>query len=70
MRTRTLSVDGISVYCLEFAKSTGEPNAVARCAIEGSTLFPWYEGDKKYLPDFYAMLRGMSLEARPSVRSE
>jgi hypothetical protein len=68
---RTLSsANSTSIYCLEFARSTGRPNSMVGCFVDGSTLAPFYRGDKKYVPDFYAMLHGMSLETRPSVRSE
>jgi len=48
-------------YCLEFEGPEQERLSLVRCAIGDSPVALFYEGDQKYVPDFFAMLRSMAL---------
>src|SRR5260221_2486760 len=60
---RTIPVDKGSAYCLEFTRSSSEPGSLVRCAVEGSPLVAFYEGDPRYVPAVFVVLQGMSLES-------
>jgi hypothetical protein len=57
-----------SAYCLGFARSEGEPLALERCAVRGTGLVLFYEGDPRFTPAFFGMLKGM-YKTRPATRS-
>jgi hypothetical protein len=59
---RTISLGDKSVYCLEFARETRQPRSLVRCAVEKSIIYPFYEGDPRYLPDMFTIFQGMSPE--------
>lgn len=56
-------VGGRSGYCLEFHRSTPkQPRSLVRCAVTDSVVVVFYEGDARYLSQFFTMLGGMILE--------
>ena len=63
---RTISVGKNSGYCLEFTRLSGEPRSLVRCVVENSVVVLFYEGDPRYISDFFAALQGMSLESNKS----
>ena len=60
VQERTLVSGGSPAYCLQLDRHSVEPNSLVRCAIEGTGVAVFYEGDKKYLPDFFSVLEKMS----------
>jgi len=60
IQERAVSTAGSTAYCLELDRRAGQPTSMARCAIEGTGIAVFYEGDKKYLSDFFSVLRNMS----------
>ena len=66
---RTVSTGKYSAYCLEFARSENQPRALVRCVVGNSALVFFYEGDPKYVPDFFATLQGMSLDGRDGAHA-
>src|SRR5712692_8769137 len=59
---QTLSIGDKSAYCLEFIRETKQPRSLARCAVENSNFYVFYEGDPRYLPGLRSLLQGMSPE--------
>jgi len=51
-----------SAYCVEFSRSTRQPRSSARCAIENTKMFVFFEGDPRYLPDLRSTLQGIHAE--------
>jgi hypothetical protein len=62
----TVSTEKVSGYCLDFTQPAGQSRSLVRCAIEHSSFFLFYEGDPRYVPDVFAILRGMSFESTES----
>lgn len=60
VQERTLAAGGSSAYCLQMERQAAQPNSLVRCAIEGTRIAVFCEGDRKYLPDFYSVLENMS----------
>lgn len=56
---QTVSVGDKSAYCMDFTRSTKQPRSIARCAVENSKIFVFYEGDPRYLPDLRTTLQGI-----------
>jgi len=46
-------------YCLEFSRSSTPPGSLVRCAIEGSRIAVFYEGDPRYTREMFAVLEGI-----------
>ncbi len=57
---RALAAGGSPAYCLQLERQSIQPNSLVRCAIEGSGVAVYYEGDRKYLADFYSVLEHMA----------
>jgi hypothetical protein len=57
---------GTTVYCWELSRSAKQPGSSVWCAMGGSRLYVSYFGSLRYLPDFYGVLKGMTLERAPS----
>lgn len=57
---RTVTAAGAPAYCVQLDRQAGEPNSLVRCAVEGTGIAVFYEGDRKYLPDFYFVLEHVS----------
>ena len=55
-----VNIDRIAVYCLEFSRPTERPRFLVRCRVENAPIALFYEGDDRYLPDFFSMLEGIS----------
>lgn len=48
-----------TAFCLEFTRQRVQPLVLERCAVVGKTLSIYYEGDPRYLPDFFNILQQM-----------
>lgn len=46
--------------CLEFERVGKQPKSLVRCAAEDANVYPFFEGDVRYIPELFAMLKGMS----------
>jgi hypothetical protein len=57
---RTISVSDRDAYCLEYSRSSPDSASLVRCAVEGSAIAIFYEGDPRYVPELYATLQGIS----------
>ena len=58
-----IPIQGKTGYCWEFTrKSRSQPRSLVRCAIEGSNIYLFYEGDPQYSRDVTAIMEGMSSE--------
>jgi len=53
-------VSSRNAYCWQFSKSS---KSLVRCAIDGTAVAVFYEGDSRYVPDLFDILRGMSPES-------
>jgi hypothetical protein len=60
VQRQTFAAGGSPAYCLQLGRSAAPPNSLVRCAIEGTGIAVFYEGDRRYLPDFYTLLEHMS----------
>jgi hypothetical protein len=66
---RTVAVGKTSAYCLEFARQVEEPRSLVRCALDNSVVVLFYEGDPRYVPEFFNVLGGMSQEIPASTNA-
>lgn len=57
---KTLAFGDKSAYCLAFTREKKQPLLLERCLVENSKISVFYEGDPRYLPDLFNILRGMS----------
>lgn len=60
VRERQFRVADTTARCFEFERKGERPEYAVRCALQESTLWPWYKGAQKYVPDFYALVAGMN----------
>jgi hypothetical protein len=58
-----VSVGTKTASCFEFGRSGKQPRSLVRCATENGNIFPFFEGDAKYVPELFTTLRGMSQES-------
>ena len=49
-------VSSRNAYCWQFSKSS---KSLVRCAIDGTTIAVFYEGDSRYVPDLINILKAM-----------
>ncbi|MDR3562658.1 MAG: hypothetical protein P4N59_14650 [Negativicutes bacterium] len=49
--------------CLEFERNGKQPRSLVYCAVENAHIFPHFEGDAQYIPEFFSILNGMSQES-------
>jgi hypothetical protein len=66
---RVLPIGNRSAYCVEFGREQGQPRSLLRCAVEDSTLYIFFEGDARYIPELARTLQEMFIEM-PSRSSE
>jgi len=66
---QTIPVGDHPAYCLQFSRSSDEPQLLLRCVIENSPVAIFYEGSSRYAPDAFATLHGMSLVTNDGVGS-
>jgi hypothetical protein len=57
---RVVNIGKTAAYCVEFSRSIERPRFLVRCRVENAPIAPFYEGDERYLPDFFSMLEGIS----------
>jgi hypothetical protein len=57
-----IPVGNTSAYCVEFGRKGKQPQSLVRCMFDGEGIGAFYEGSPTYIPDFFTMLRQMSLE--------
>lgn len=67
--TQEVSVADTKAYCWEFRKRSSESELRIRCFIEGTTVLLFYEGDRRFVPDFFTVLGGMSRQMKESGAS-
>jgi hypothetical protein len=65
---RVLPIGTRSAYCVEFGPDQGQPRSLFRCAVENSSMYIFFEGDARYLPELARTLQEMFLET-PSSES-
>jgi hypothetical protein len=58
-----VSVGTKTASCFEFGRSGKQPRSLVRCATENGNIFPFFEGDAKYVPELFTTPRGMSQES-------
>jgi len=66
---RTTSVGKNSGYCFEFTRPLDLKHPISgrsllRCAVEGSSVVLFFEGDPRYIPDVLATFQRMSPESQ------
>jgi hypothetical protein len=64
-----LPIGNRSAYCVELDREKNQPRSLVRCAVEDSTLYIFFEGDARYIPELARTLREMFMEI-PSRSSE
>ena len=57
---QTISLGEKRAYCLEFSRSSPNIGSLVRCAIDGSAIVVFYEGDSRYVRDMQTVLRGIA----------
>jgi hypothetical protein len=57
---RDISVGNTTARCIEFRHSHERSRFLVRCFVENKPIVLFYEGDGRYLADFYSVLEGMS----------
>lgn len=57
-----VSIGTKTAFCYEFARSEKQPRSLMRCATENDNIFPFFEGDARYIPELFSILSGMSQE--------
>jgi hypothetical protein len=58
----TVTIGNKAAACLEFARSGKQPRSLVRCAAEDANIYPFFEGDSRYIPDLFDALKRMSQE--------
>jgi len=58
----TLTIGNKPAACLEYARSKKQPKSLVRCAAEDANIYPFFEGDPRYIPDLFDVLKRMSQE--------
>ena len=56
---RVISIGDKTADCWLFARPRIQPKSLARCAVEDSNIYAFYEGDPRYLTDLFSILQGM-----------
>ena len=59
----TVPIGTKTASCFEFARTGKQPRSLVRCAMENGNIFPFFEGDAKYIPELFSTLKGMSQES-------
>jgi len=62
-----VTIGNKAAACLEFARNGKQPRSLVRCAAEDANIYPFFEGDSRYIPDLFDALKRMSQE--PSVEN-
>jgi hypothetical protein len=65
---RVLPIGNRSAYCVEFAREQRQPRSLLRCAVEDSSIYIFFEGDARCLPELARTLQEMFIET-PSSKS-
>ena len=60
---RTVLAGNTPAYCMEFRRQSKEPLSLVRCAIENSGIYGYFEGNPRFIPELFDMLKQMSSEA-------
>jgi len=60
---RIVSIGTKTASCFEFSRSGKQPRSLMSCATENDNIFPFFEGDARYIPEFLSTLSGMSQES-------
>ena len=58
--TRTVLAGNTPAYCMEFRRQSKEPRSLVRCAIEDNGIYAYFEGNPRFIPDFFNILKQMS----------
>jgi hypothetical protein len=53
---RMVSIGTKTASCFEFTRSGKQPRSLMRCATENDNIFPFFEGDARYIPELFSTL--------------
>jgi hypothetical protein len=60
-----LPIGNRSAYCVELDREKKQPRSIVRCAVEGSNMNIFSEGDARHIPDLITMFKEMYIETPP-----